>query len=69
MEESLLSRVDTSKLDALNDALIDVMQDMRNGIDRSEYLRDEAYAAMLALNLHVFNASRTQTLGTPTVVN
>ena len=63
MEESLLNKVDVAKLDALNDALIDVMQDMKSGMDRNEYLRDEDYAAMLSLNLRVFEAIKARVLG------
>lgn len=64
MKESLLNKVDTAKLDALNDALVDVIQDMKGNAGRSECLRDEDYAAMLALNLRVFEAIRARVLGT-----
>ena len=62
MKTALLDKVDVAKLDALNDALIDVMQDMRAGIDRCECLRDEAYAAMLELNQRVFEAIKEKAL-------
>ena len=69
MKESLLNKVDAAKLDALNDALVDVMQDMKEDAHRSECLRDEDYTAMLALNLRVFKAIRARALGTPTEVD
>lgn len=69
MKESLLNKVDTAKLDALNDALVDVMQDMKGNADRRECLRDEDYTAMLALNLRVFEAIRARALGAPTEVD
>ena len=63
MKTALLDKVDVAKLDALNDALIDVMQDMKSGMDRCECLRDEDYAAMLSLNLRVFEAIKKKALG------
>lgn len=69
MKDSLLNKVDVAKLDALNDALVDVMQDMKGNTDRRECLRDEDYTAMLALNLRVFEAIRARVLGTPTEVD
>lgn len=33
MKESLLNKVDAAKLDALNDALVDAMQDMKEDAD------------------------------------
>lgn len=69
MKENLLSKVDVAKLDALNDALVDVMQDMKENADRRECLRDEDYTAMLALNLRVFEAIRARILGAPTKVD
>jgi len=69
MKDSLLNKVDVAKLDALNDALVDVMQDMKGNADRRECLQDEDYTAMLALNLRVFEAIRARALGTPTEVD
>ena len=63
MKESLLDYVKPESLDALLDALTDVMDGVKEiEPDKEKRRRDEDYAACLGMSLTVFGALRRQVL-------
>lgn len=63
MKESLLDYVKPESLDALLDALTDVMNEVKEiEPDKEKRRRDEDYAACLGLSLTVFGSLRRQVL-------
>lgn len=63
MKTSLLDKVKPESLDALLDALTDVMNEVKEiEPDKDERRKDEDYAACLGMSLTVFGALRRQVL-------
>lgn len=63
MKESLLDYVKPESLDALLDALTDVMNEIKEiEPDKEKRRRDEDYAACLCMSLTVFGSLRRQVL-------
>lgn len=63
MKTSLLDKVKPESLDALLDALTDVMNEVKEiEPDKEERRKDEDYAACLGMSLTVFGALRRQVL-------
>ena len=59
MNENLLDKVSTENLDALLDALCEVMSEMRGSEpEKKKRYRDEAYTTCMTLNSIVFNLLR-----------
>lgn len=59
MNENLLDKVSTENLDALLDALCEVMSEMRRSEpEKEKRYRDEAYTTCMTLNSIVFNLLR-----------
>lgn len=63
MKESLLDYVKPESLDALLDALTDVMDEVKEiEPDKEKRRRDEGYTACLCMSLTVFGSLRRQVL-------
>ncbi len=63
MKESLLDYVKPESLDALLDALTDVMDEVKEiELDKDKRLKDEDYVACLGMSHTVFGALRRQVL-------
>ena len=59
MNDNLLDKVSVEKLDALLDALCEVISDMREAEpEKGKRYRDEAYTTCMTLNSIVFNLLR-----------
>lgn len=57
MNDNLLDKVSIEKLDALVDALCEIISDMRGAVpEKEKRYQDEAYSTCMALNCMVFDS-------------